>query len=165
MLRPNIGTAVTSYARASSVGAVYWPSGHHDWSRKPARKVKLPLSSGRFPLGPSPRANVRSPKYDVTASVGVLTLRSYRYGSDGDHAVARATKMLTSLPAAPAASATVVPSLSTTSNRTGVVAPPPSTKAVTLTLVVDAWSILSVEMYDWGTASIQTVCQIPDDGV
>ena len=40
-----------------------------------------------------------------------------------------------------------------------------STKAVTLTFVVDAWSILSVEMYDGGTASIQTVCQIPDDGV
>jgi len=45
----SIRTASTSYARASSVGAVYCPSGHHDWSRKPARKVKAPLRKGRLP--------------------------------------------------------------------------------------------------------------------
>eukprot|EP00966_Prymnesium_polylepis_P176403 4083348-Prymnesium_polylepis.1 len=40
-----------------------------------------------------------------------------------------------------------------------------ATSTVTVTAVVEAWSIFRAEMYVAGTASSQTVCQMPEEGV
>ena len=48
VLNPILRVAVRSDSSAASVGAVYSPSGHQDWSRLPVRKVRLPFRSGWY---------------------------------------------------------------------------------------------------------------------
>ena len=166
MSSPNIFVAARSDSSAASVGAVYWPSGHQDWSRNPGRKENCPLSSGRDTCLPStvasPSLKVRRPKYERTASSPVLTRRSYRCGDAGDQSSGDGIAMRTAAPGAPVAVAiSFVPS--NTVKRTE--AEEPTISAVTVTASVEAWSILSAEMYVAGICSIQTVCHTPEFGV
>ena len=62
-MKPIALAAAMSKARASSLGAVYRPSGHQPWSSRPFIKYGLPLSVRRFtPFLSSPTPTLRSAK-------------------------------------------------------------------------------------------------------
>src|SRR5690349_14446311 len=162
-LKPIALSCWRSHLSASSVGAVYSPSGQKPWSRLAMLNRILPFSVIRsFPSAPGAVPISRIPKYDPTESTVLppessSTDKSYKYGLSGDHKRACGMGRVSSVSAAPV---TDPPPRATA--RTLSPVPPDVLTLIFKTPPVTDGVNTSEEMLADGTGCIQTVRQMPE---